>query len=251
MGGGPTAAVVLAAGSGVRLRGVSADRPKGLLDVDGVMPIERSLAMLRAHGVERVVLVTGHRADAYRSVLGTRFPTVEIVHNHDYARTGSMRSLHVAHDRLADDLLLLESDLLYEARAVSELLRQPHPDCILASGPTGQGDEVYAYGSSDRLAVLSKSSLPHPPLLGEFVGISRISAGLLSAMCAHYEALVADRAACEYDDCLSAVSRTHPVHVHRVDDLLWGEIDDAAQYQRAIVHLLPALRKLEGHVPPP
>lgn len=242
---------MLAAGIGVRLRGLPVDRPKGLLDVAGVKPIERSLALLHTHGVERVVLVTGHRAEAYRSFLGARFPTVEIVHNPDYARTGSMRSLHIARDRLADDFLLLESDLLYEARAVSELLGQPHPDCILASGPTGQGDEVYAYGHSGRLALLSKLRLPHPPLLGEFVGISRISVGLLAAMCAYYEAVVADRATCEYDDCLSAASATRPLHVHRVDGLLWGEIDDAVQYLRAIDHLVPALRKLETHVRPP
>src|SRR5262245_54783732 len=171
--GAPRAAVVLAAGMGMRLREVLPDRPKGLLHVGSVTPIQRSLATLYAHQVERVVLVAGYRAEAYRTFLRGRLPAVELVINPDYERAGSMRSLHIARDRLADDFLLLESDLLYEPRAITELLRQPHRDCILASGPTGQGDEVYAYGTAGRLALLSKSRLPQPPLLGEFVEIGR------------------------------------------------------------------------------
>jgi choline kinase len=249
--GGPRAAVVLAAGMGTRLREVLPDRPKGLLLVGSLTPIQRSLATLCAHHIERVVLVAGYRAEAYRTFLRGRLPTVELVINPDYECAGSMRSLHIARDRLAEDFLLLESDLLYEPRAITELLRQPHRDCILTSGPTEQGDEVYAYGTAGRLAVLSKSRRTHPPLMGEFVGISRISTGLLAAMCAHYETNVADRAAYQYDDCLTEVSATHAVHVHCVNDLLWGEIDDPAQYRRAIAHLLPALlRRLGAYAGP-
>jgi len=230
----------------MRLREVLPDRPKGLLHIGSLTLIQRSLATLYAHDVERVILVAGYRAEAYRTFLRGRLPAVELLINPDYERAGSMHSLSIARDRLAEDLLLLESDLLYEPRAITELLLQRHRDCILTSGPTGQGDEVYAYGIAGRLAVLSKSRRPHPPLMGEFVGISRISTELLAAMCAHYETNVADRAAYQYDDCLTDVSATHNVHVHCVDDLLWGEIDDPTQYRRAIAQLLPALRRRLG-----
>jgi choline kinase len=117
---------------------------------------------------------------------------------------------------------------------------------VLVSGPTGQGDEVFAYGTPGRLAKLSKARLPHLPLHGEFVGISRLSIELLRTMCTHYETHVAERATYHYDDCLSDAAATHAVHVHRIDDLLWGEIDDAAQYERALTYLLPAVRERQA-----
>lgn len=238
---GTAAAIVLAAGTGSRLRGLWPDLPKGLLEVGGVPLLYRSLETLLACGVRRVVLVAGHRADAYRRFLAGRFPEVELRLNPDYGRTGSMRSLYAARGAVPGPFLLLESDLLYEPRAVGELLRQPEGDWLLLSGATGQGDEVYAYGSGGRLSQLTKSCRPDAAPLGEFVGISRLTPALLDAMCARYEESALARPGYHYDDCLSDLSTRRPVWLHRIEDLVWAEIDDEAQHRRAIEHVLPRL----------
>ena len=41
--------------------------------------------------------------------------------------------------------LLLESDIVYEPRALATVLASPHESLILTSGPTGAGDEVYVW----------------------------------------------------------------------------------------------------------
>ena len=171
--------------------------------------IERSLRTLRACGVLQVVLVVGYRADAYRRLLAVGFPDVEVRLNPDYARTGSMRSLYAALGSVADDFLLLESDLLYESRAVTELLLAPEGDWLLLSGATGQGDEVYAYGATGRLVALSKKRRSDLEPQGEFVGISRLTPALLDAMCRRYRSCAATRPAYQYDDCLSDLSAAH------------------------------------------
>ena len=58
-------AVLLAAGAGSRLGG----RPKSLLELDGVPLIRRQLAALAGAGVNEVVVVLGHYADAIESVV--------------------------------------------------------------------------------------------------------------------------------------------------------------------------------------
>jgi len=241
VGGGTTAAIVLAAGTGSRLRGLWPDLPKGLLEVGGVPLVHRSIETLQACGVRRIVLVAGHRADAYRRFLAGRFPEVELRLNPDYGRTGSMGSLYAAQGAVTGPFLLLESDLLYEPRAVGELLRQPEGDWLLLSGATGQGDEVYAYGSGGRLSQLTKSRRTDAAPLGEFVGISRLTPALLNAMCARYERRATARPWYHYDDCLSDLSARHPVRLHRIEDLVWAEIDDEAQHRRAVEHVLPFL----------
>jgi len=99
-----------------------------------------------------------------------RFPFVRCVHNPDFATTGSMHSLYLAREALPNDFLLLESDLLYEPRALRELLAAPRGDYVLVSGPTGLGDEVFTYAEGGRLVALSKTRRDRTPPSGSSRG---------------------------------------------------------------------------------
>jgi mannose-1-phosphate guanylyltransferase len=58
-------AVVLVGGEGTRLRPLTLTRPKQMLPIAGRRMIERVLAALNHHGVERAVLSLGYRPDAF------------------------------------------------------------------------------------------------------------------------------------------------------------------------------------------
>jgi len=68
-------AVLLAAGAGSRLGG----RPKSLLELGGVPLIMRQLIALSGAGVDEVVVVLGHHAQAIEAAIG-QFP-ITLVHN--------------------------------------------------------------------------------------------------------------------------------------------------------------------------
>ena len=68
-------AVLLAAGAGARLGG----RPKALLELGGVPLILRQLIALSGAGVDEVVVVLGHHADAVEAAVRA-FP-ITLVHN--------------------------------------------------------------------------------------------------------------------------------------------------------------------------
>jgi NDP-sugar pyrophosphorylase family protein len=53
-------ALVLAGGRGERLRPLTLDTPKILVDVGGAPILNHQIAWLRKHGVERVVISCGH-----------------------------------------------------------------------------------------------------------------------------------------------------------------------------------------------
>jgi len=53
-----------------------------------------------------------------------------------------MYSLYCARQLIDEAFLLLESDLIYEPRALHALLAVPDEDTVLLSGPTAAGDEV-------------------------------------------------------------------------------------------------------------
>ena len=112
MSAAPRTAVVLAAGMGSRLQDIWPDLPKGFIVIGDETLIERSIRLLQLRAVARIVIVAGHLGDAYHE-LAKRLPGVEVVHNPDFASTGSMASLARALDEVDEDFLLLESDLFY------------------------------------------------------------------------------------------------------------------------------------------
>lgn len=63
--------MVLAAGRGVRLGSLTADRPKPLVEVGGRPCLEWVLSGLAAAGVTEAVVVTGYRAEAIESRIGS------------------------------------------------------------------------------------------------------------------------------------------------------------------------------------
>jgi len=231
----PRRAIILAAGQGMRLRPTIDDRPKGLIDVAGEPLVGRSMRLLRAHGIERVTIVAGYRADQFRD-FASRRADVDVVVNEDYAATGSMASCAVAIDAGVDgDILLLESDIVYEARALAAILAAPTRDATLVSGPTGAGDEVWVHAVEGRLRAMSKRAEDLASSVGEFVGITRLSAEAAAMMREAFAEFVARHGHGRMDyemGALIAVAGRTPIAVVVVPDLRWGEIDDERQYAR-------------------
>jgi choline kinase len=224
-------AVILAAGRGTRLGTLGTAMPKGFLKLASRPIIEESLDKLVDAGVRSVVIVTGHLAHFYEDLAAKRRGFVKTVHNIRYAELGSFYSLQVALEHLnpAGPILLLESDLVYEQRALEVVLADTHEDLILLSGPTGSRDEVWVETDDEgRLVAMSKDRTAlGGPAAGELVGITRVSSELAAVL----RSLPPDG---EYETGgLVAASKSRPVYCRCVDDLTWAEIDDEKHLERA------------------
>ena len=112
-------AVVLAAGEGSRMGGVS----KPLIRLQGVPLIRRQLVALSGAGVDEVVVVTGHRHEAVEAAI-LDFP-VTLVHNPDYAegQQGSVRrGLEALSPRMDAVLIVLADQPLIGSNDLTELI---------------------------------------------------------------------------------------------------------------------------------
>lgn len=113
------AAVVLAAGAGSRLGG----RPKALLELDGVPLIRRQLAALMAAGIDDVVVVLGHYAQAVEAALaGSAARPVRNPQPDDGQALSLRLGLQALPSRLDAVLVALADQPLIEARDVRALL---------------------------------------------------------------------------------------------------------------------------------
>jgi choline kinase len=158
-----------------------------------------------------------------------------------------MYSLYCARAVIDADFLLLESDLIYEPRALSTLIAYPAADAILLSGPTHAGDEVYVETRSDNLVAMSKNRSTLDRVAGELVGISKISVGLYTRMLRI--AAAAFKASLHFDyetDCLVAAGAEQAIACPLIEDLVWSEIDDPAHLRRATTSVYPDICRLRA-----
>jgi 2-aminoethylphosphonate-pyruvate transaminase len=223
-------AVVLAAGLGSRLQPVHSAAPKGFIEIEEVPIIERSAAALRAAGIREFVVVVGWMANHYRA-WGARDSSITFVENAAYATTGSLESLMIGCAAAPGrDVVVVESDLLYEPRAASALMSAPSNDTLLTSGLTKSGDEVWVYGTDDRLEHLSKTAWRGREPAGELVGLTRLSAFTVAELGACASELPP---AAHYEDGLNAVAASRHITLLHLPDLVWCEIDDEQHLERA------------------
>lgn len=240
-------AVILAAGMGTRLNEMGQLIPKGFLQFGNQPIIEESIERLQHCGIQKIIIVTGHLSEFYER-LKERYPQLVTVHNSQYANSGSLYSLYCARQLVEHDFLLLESDLIYEQRALETVLAFPKDNVILLSGATNAGDEVYVEISGDTIVAMSKNKADlGEQIAGELVGISKISPSLFQRMLQQAEQMFETSLMVDYESYgLVAVAQSYPVYYTLITDLLWSEIDDKQHLLRVKKRIYPAIFKKES-----
>ncbi|HTS05392.1 MAG TPA: NTP transferase domain-containing protein [Candidatus Eisenbacteria bacterium] len=119
--------LILAAGNGSRIASLSGKAPKPLVPLLGAPLLEHILLSSHAAGIEKFVIVVGHRADAIRRWLADQcFCDIEVtlVENPDYHKANGVSALAARHV-LRNPFLMLMADHIFEPKTARALLRQP------------------------------------------------------------------------------------------------------------------------------
>ena len=144
--------VLLGAGLGARLRPLTDDRPKCVIEIDGEPLARRMLRQFAERGVTGATVVVGHFAERARELIGTSVRGMKIgfVENAEYATTNTMYSTLLAIDSLADGGFLVEGDII-AAESVIERLVGADPTrshwAVDAWTPAHSGSRLWTAGT--------------------------------------------------------------------------------------------------------
>jgi len=163
-GSRPSSAVVLAAGEGIRLRPLTANRPKPMLPA-GTRPIlEHVLNALIDAGVDDIHIVVGYQANRVRSHFGPTYRDVPITYHTQSNQLGSGHALLQARDGPSGSFLLVNGDQIIDHRIV-EAVSTAHTDA--ATLAVVEGPEAVDYGAV-HLDGETVTELIEQPASGEF-----------------------------------------------------------------------------------
>jgi choline kinase len=243
-------AVILAAGRGIRLGRLGTEQPKGFIEIGGQPLIVRSINHLLASGIERIVIVTGHMANVYDQLAEKYGGRLECCFNPNFASSGSFESLCTSLTLVHEPFLLLESDIIYQPVALKTVMSHKQESVLLASGPTGAGDEVYVWSefrpesASPVLTDLSKNleTRPEKPF-GELVGIVKIGHALRGLLEDKAAELRISHPRSDYEAGLVAVSACASIACCKLADLVWAEIDDERMLDHVRTNVYPRMQR--------
>jgi L-glutamine-phosphate cytidylyltransferase len=189
--------IVIAAGAGMRMRGLTRNRPKCLLEVAGGTILSHTLECLRAAGCAEIVVVTGHEAAAVTARGIIR------VHNADFRNNNILHSLMHARGYFDGPLLVSYSDIWVEPPIYASLMATAG-DIVLAvdrdwqpyyegrsEHPVSEAENVY-YTDHGGVAAFGKHLAAEAPAglaCGEFLGLWRMSAAGTAKFLSTFEAL--------------------------------------------------------------
>ena len=189
--------------------------------------VVRSIRTLIDCGIDRIVIGTGYKKEKYES-LAREYPQIECVFSPRYAETNSMYTLYNCREAIGnEDFLLLESDLVFEKKAITALLDCPFSNAMLITPVTKFQDQYYVEMNEQHELVNCSTDKTQINPSGELVGIHRISAQFYKTLVREYDKIVENKPKLGYEFHLLDVSkRISPMNVLKVDGLEWYEIDD-------------------------
>jgi len=109
--------IILAAGEGTRLRPYTLDRPKCMVEIDGVSLIDRQLEVLKSEGIDDIVIIGGYKSEMLKR------GDIKLKVNDRYFETNMVWTLFSAEEELEGDIIVSYGDIVYSKNILKALIK--------------------------------------------------------------------------------------------------------------------------------
>ena len=158
-------AVILAAGKGTRMRELTADLPKPMIEVRGKPVLQYIVEGLRDAGVRKFLIVVGYRADVVQNFFGkgSRFK-IDIEYTTQEKQDGTGRVVDLAKDFVANaPFVLAYGDILVDPTNYKRLIDLA--DNVEATTSVTRGEDVSKGGAvfvNEQMELVDLREKPKP-----------------------------------------------------------------------------------------
>lgn len=179
-------AVIPAAGMSRRLKILTENTHKSLLEVNGKPLLQRILTNLNTVGISKVVIITGFCSEKIATAIANwkMDLKIEFVHNYHFQSTNNMYSLFLARPYLENSgMLLLDSDILFDKRIIKLLIESGKSNVIALRESPNLGEEEIKVTTDSFGFVKEMNKTVNPKkAIGESIGIELFDAEATSEL---------------------------------------------------------------------
>jgi choline kinase len=240
--------IILAAGVASRLRPLTDTTPKCLLRIGKRTILGHTLENLRTAGIMEIILVTGYLGEQIRTFVAEQYPdlTITFIHNPRYESTNNIYSLWLTRDHvLGGELLLLDSDILFDWRILPLLATRGRRSCVAVRHDRALGEEEIKVRTDARGLITAIGKEVNPAeAVGESIGIEHFRAPFVAELFRVLDRMILQekRDTIFYEAAFQeAIDRGAELAPVDVGPYRCIEIDTADDLERAAREVLPYL----------
>lgn len=129
-------AVILAAGLGSRLKKLTENNTKSMVEVNGISLMERMLRILDKKFLSNIIVVTGYKSEFFINYIKSLNINTKLtfINNEIYDKTNNIYSMFLAkNEMINEDSILLESDLIFDDKMITEILEDNRKNLALVA----------------------------------------------------------------------------------------------------------------------
>ncbi len=172
-------AIIVAAGMGKRLKDFTNDRPKCMLEIDGISLFTRQTDLFLKNDIKNISVVVGYKKEWFTDKRFRYFV------NNEYSKNNILHSLFYAEDAMNSGFLFSYCDIVYDGVIIKQMLNADADIAVAVDPdwhgyyegrtehPVGEAELVFSE-TGDTVSKIHKNA-DHENAVGEFLGIAYFS----------------------------------------------------------------------------
>ena len=189
--------IIVAAGQGTRLRPLTDEKPKCMVEYEGKPIIDYIIEAAQETNITNIAVVNGYKKEVLEKYLDNY--DIKFYTNENYSNTNMVATLFCAKEFMDDDLIISYADIIYKPEVLKKLIDSTDDFNVVVDqrwqelwnqrmdNPLDDAETLKI--ENNLIVELGKKPTNYDEIQGQYIGLIKISKRIINQVIDYYESM--------------------------------------------------------------